>query len=277
MKRLLGKLDNLMDDNIYIYDEVSDNLYEIDDLIFYIIHIDDFASEYNDLINSLENCEYYFMNIKNIISQAKDNGIQNEDSLYKGKDIINDLENELEELLENLSNSDNNYNSLINQIENIKNEIDDLKNQNLASKHRLRKIEGARYQFICNAHDAIFGYADSSEWICYNAKEELKRTISPNEDQSEEIYNKLKNYFLDITDSIQSDIYSINDALDQARHMNDRMGQGIYDKIDRIEELEQEIENINDSLYEKENSNSDLSEELKELESILEELKSTFD
>lgn len=177
------------------------------------------ASNYLDytnfklVIDFANNIDSYIYDIHTYIDTAKDNGIQNEDSLYEGKDEIEQLELQVEELEDELSSL------LAGKTNSIK---------------RLKK----QSRYICNVHDEIMD-------TCNKYREDLNRiTILLSSGYDNEDQVEFENALTELCDIGNMFKYEIEDLIDEARELNEKMSNGIQSKNEKIEKLQEEIQDL---------------------------------
>lgn len=275
MKRL-SYLENKQNDNDVMYSNINEYLTTLENYLEFINNelnnfpnISDYDSnDYeNQKIYFYENLYEYFDNIYNVADEicdcsqtAKNYGVHNEEQLEKGNKKIDDMQEELDELQQNFYEIENEHDSLKKLISELEEQLDILEDSmnNMtveSSINRLKKISKS-YSFICNAHDDMI---DSSEKIM-DLVDELK--------SSNKEYDDYKSFMHMVEDNIAT-IYS---AMNEAINMNERMGIGVDNKIDKLYSLEDEINSFNEYIADAVITKDELENRLNDLQNILEEL-----
>lgn len=204
-KKLKVALNNYQIDNNIIYDKIIN----YQELMKRSLSLIEDSNSINELYNVKENAR----NIRHLVLEAKSNGIDNENYLSQGNDIISDLQKELENLYEK-------FNSLNN------------KHINIIEFNKLKKISPPA--FICNIHNNIYIFTEYIEDIVNKLTDKV---IEKKIDNIEEYINNLL-----------CNCSNIKNEIDSARNMNERMGKGIDKKNQEIMYLQKKINRLISSL-----------------------------
>ncbi len=241
MKRLkkMAYFESLYYDMEQNYDEVDKYLETIESIL------DTLNSDMtpDDLQSSLANMENTYDDIHYNIDMNKGYGQDNENTLYTGRDTIEELTNQRDELADQLSE--------------LENEIDDMKYniEHFANKKRLFHKLAVR-KFICTTHDEIMEACEDAKRICSDYYDSL------NYDELEVTQKVID----DITNKLFECNSDIKSGIDEARESNNDMNRGIDADNTAVDKLEDEISNLNDEIEEKTSEFEDLKDQLEELE-----------
>lgn len=217
MKRLIKKseLEDKSYDNSCIYQECAlllDKVTETTDTMTSYTELTDIEN----IVNCIEYIDDILYDIYYNIDTAKDNGILNEESLGYGNQVIDELNQEIEDLI------------------NEKNELE----STLADLHSTKRLYKSS-RFICNVHDDIME-------LCTTNRKYLQEYITDVTDVDDE--DELSELISDIESFCSSFCYDIENYIDEANDLNERMGNGLDRKNTLIEELRAEIESLQDEI-----------------------------
>lgn len=221
-------------------------------------------SRIGSIVNDISNHAY---EIESYVKVVKNNGISNEDALYKGKDSIEKLESEFQELLSELEYIGNNSSDLNWEIDHLKDQIRDIENEikekySVESSTNKRLIShGGKSVFICDVHDEIKACAQIIEDDCSLLNDAMDdETIS--EELIETFINEVGHHCTDVENNIS-----------EAKDMNEHMGNGISTKNSKIFDLTVEIKDLEKQIEIANNEHGDLEGLFEELEETLNDLK----
>lgn len=222
MKHLIRKseLEDKSFDNSNIYRECALLLDKIKETTNEIINYTSF-SDLDNIINCINYIDNILYDIYYNIDTAKDNGISNEENLGYGNEIIDKLNQEIEDLI------------------NEKNELESkLANFNTNQMKRLHKTS----RFICNVHDDIMKLCDSNRKYMQSYIIDITNAT---DEHDEAEFSRLVE---DIEWSCNSLCDDIENYIDEANDLNERMGNGLARKNALIEELRMEIESLRNEI-----------------------------